>query len=64
MEFDYTEYEYLPECRSGCRALTGWLPSCEAADEVARGHEKQTGHQCKVQSRMKEWVVAQQVKEG
>jgi hypothetical protein len=54
MEADYTEYEYLPECADGCGALTDWMPSNEAAHEAARGHEKQTGHQWRVQQRMKE----------
>ena len=59
MEFDYTEYEYLPECTNGCGALTDWLPSNDAAQEVAHGHEKQTGHHWQVQRRMKEEVIAE-----
>jgi len=54
MEADYTEYEYLPECAAGCGALADWMPSNEAAHEAARGHEKQTGHQWRVQQRMKD----------
>jgi hypothetical protein len=54
MQFDYTEYEYLPECNDGCTALTDWLPSNDAAYEVGLSHEKQTGHRWHIQQRMKE----------
>jgi hypothetical protein len=52
MQFDYTEYEYLPECSDGCGALTDWLPSNDAAYDVGLSHEKQTGHRWRVQQRM------------
>jgi hypothetical protein len=54
MQFDYTEYEYLPECKDGCGALTDWLPSNDAAYDVGLSHEKQTGHRWHVQQRMRE----------
>jgi len=54
MEFDYTEYEYLPECSDGCGALTDWLPSNDAAHEVGLSHQKLTAHHWQVQQRMKE----------
>jgi hypothetical protein len=54
MDFDYTEYEYLPECSDGCGAITDWMSSNDAAHEVALSHEKQTGHHWQVQQRMKE----------
>jgi len=54
MEADYTEYEYLPRCTNGCGALTDWLPSNDAAHEVALSHGKQTGHVCDVEQRMRE----------
>lgn len=54
MDFDYSAYEYLPECTDGCGAITDWLPSKEAAREVANNHGKQTGHQWQVQERMKQ----------
>ena len=57
MESDYTELEYLPECTDGCGALTGWLPSNDAALEVAHSHGKQTRHHWQVQHRMKEFEV-------
>ena len=54
MQFDYTEYQYLPECRDGCGALADWLPSNDAAYEVGLAHEKLTGHHWRVQQRMNE----------
>ena len=63
MEPDYTEYEYLPECTNGCGALTDWLPSNDAAREVAHNHEKQTGHHWRVQQRMKELTGGPGMKE-
>jgi hypothetical protein len=57
MEFDYSEYEYLPECTDKCGALTDWLPSNDAAHEAALSHQKQTDHHCRVQQRMKELPV-------
>lgn len=54
MDADYTEYEYLPECKDGCGALTDWMPSNEAAHAVAHNHAGQTGHEWRVQQRMKE----------
>ena len=35
LDADYTEYEYLPECKDGCGTLTDWMPSNEAAHAVA-----------------------------
>jgi hypothetical protein len=57
MEFDYTDYEYLPECRDGCGALTDWLPSNDAAHEVGLAHQKLTAHHWQVQQRMKELSI-------
>ena len=54
MQFDYTDYEYLPECLDGCGAITDWLPSNDAAYEVGLSHEKQTGHRWRVLERMRE----------
>lgn len=54
MDFDYTAYEYLPECTDGCGAVTKWLYSKEVAREVAENHAHQTGHCCKILERMRE----------
>lgn len=54
MDFDYSEYEYLPECSSGCGALTDWLCSNDAAEEVVHNHGRQTGHHWQIQRRMRE----------
>lgn len=54
MDFDYTAYQYLPECKDGCGAITDWLPSKEMAREVAENHAKVTGHSWKVLERMRE----------
>ena len=64
MEFDYTEYEYLPECSDGCGALTDWLPSNDAAHEVGLSHQKQTAHHWQVQQRMKELLVTKEAPRG
>lgn len=60
MEFDYTEYEYLPECSDGCGALTDWLPS----NEVGLSHQKRTAHHWQVQQRMKELPVTREAPRG
>jgi len=54
MDFDYTAYEYLPECTDGCGAITDWLNSKEMAREAGDNHSKKTGHSCKVLERMRE----------
>jgi hypothetical protein len=54
MDFDYTEYEYLPECKDGCGAITDWLNSREMAREVGENHGRQTGH---------EWIVLEKMRE-
>lgn len=54
MDFDYTAYEYLPECKAGCGAITDWINSREMAREVANNHTHQTGHDCQVLERMRE----------
>ena len=53
MDFDYTAYEYLPECTDGCGAITGWLPSKDTANNAARNHQKDKGHKWFVRERMK-----------
>ncbi|GFO67044.1 hypothetical protein GMLC_06230 [Geomonas limicola] len=53
MDADYTDYEYLPECKDGCGALHDWMSSNEAAHAVCHNHEKQTGHTWRVQQRMR-----------
>lgn len=54
MRFDYTAYEYFPECKDGCGRITDWLPSVKVAREAGHNHERETGHTCKVVERMKE----------
>jgi hypothetical protein len=54
MIFDFTDFEYLPECIDGCRTITSWLPSRQAADQAGRNHEQETGHKWRVRERMKE----------
>lgn len=54
MEHDYTQYEYLPECKEGCGAITDWLVSREMAREVGENHRRQTGHQWILLERMRE----------
>lgn len=54
MDFDYTAYEYLPECKAGCGAIADWINSKEMAREVANNHTHQTGHDCQVLERMRE----------
>lgn len=54
MDFDYTAYQYLPECTQGCGAITDWLSSKEAAREAGENHARQTGHTCKVLEKMRE----------
>ncbi len=53
MDFDYTNYEYLPHCTDGCGAITGWLHSKEIAKEAGMNHEKSNGHHWMVRERMK-----------
>lgn len=64
MKFDYSAYEYLPECSDGCQAITDWLPSFEAAREAGNNHGKQTGHKWLVQERLKEGQKAKPETEG
>jgi hypothetical protein len=54
MDFDYTAYEYLPECKEGCGRISQWLYSKEMAKEVAENHAHGTGHKWKILERMKE----------
>lgn len=54
MDFDYTAYEYLPQCTCGCGAITEWLYSKDAARSVAENHAHQTGHTWKILERMRE----------
>ena len=54
MDFDYTQYEYLPECTDGCGALTNWLYSKEMANDAGRNHQKDKGHGYHVRERMKQ----------
>lgn len=54
MDFDYTAYEYLPECTDGCGAITGWLVSKQVAREAGENHARETGHNWKVLEKMKE----------
>jgi hypothetical protein len=54
MDFDYTAYEYLPQCKKGCGKITDWLNSKEVAKEAAANHEHQTGHESKILERMRE----------
>jgi hypothetical protein len=54
MYFDYTAYEYLPECTGGCGAISGWLYSKEMARQTAENHARQTGHAWKILERMRE----------
>jgi hypothetical protein len=44
MDFDNTDHEYLPECTDGCGALTSWLQSKAAADQVVMNHRRENGH--------------------
>jgi hypothetical protein len=54
MDFDYSTYEYLPECTDGCGAITGWLDSKQAASEAAGNHGRARGHRWRVLERMRE----------
>ena len=63
MKFDYTGYEYLPECSDGCGAISEWLTSFDVAREVAHNHGRQTGHNWLVQERVKEQREAGRVKD-
>lgn len=54
MDFDYSKYEYLPECKDGCGAITNWLNSREMAREVGENHAEQTGHAWKLLEKMRE----------
>lgn len=54
MDFDYTQYVYLPECTDGCGAITDWMHSGEIAREVGKNHGRMYGHGWQVRSRMKE----------
>lgn len=54
MDFDYTKYQYLPECKDGCGAITDWLSSREVAREAGENHGRQTGHQ---------WIVLEKMRE-
>lgn len=53
MDFEYTQYEYMPVCTDGCTIVTGWLVSKKAAQDAARNHEKGKGHHCELRERMK-----------
>lgn len=53
MDFDYTQYEYMPICTDGCTVVTDWLVSKKAAQDAAHNHEKDKGHHCKLRERMK-----------
>ena len=53
MDFDFTQYEYLPECMDGCGALTDWIYSKEAANDAGRNHKHEVGHKFHVRERMK-----------
>lgn len=54
MDFDYTAYEYLPECTDGCGAITDWLSSKETAREAGENHGRERGHSWHVIERMRE----------
>ena len=54
MDFDYTAYEYLPECTAGCGAITDWLSSKEAAREAGENHAGKSGHSWRITERMRE----------
>jgi len=54
MDFDYTRYEYLPECKDGCGAISDWLYSKEVARKAAENHARQTGHEWKLLEKMRE----------
>lgn len=53
MDFEYTQYEYMPICTDGCAVVTGWLVSKKAARDAARNHEKAKGHHCEMRERLK-----------
>ncbi|SNB47917.1 hypothetical protein [Geobacter sp. DSM 9736] len=53
MDFDNTDYEYLPECTDGCGAITEWLRSKKAAHDVAHAHDADRGHHSVVRERMR-----------
>jgi hypothetical protein len=54
MDFDYTAYEYLPQCTGGCGAITEWLYSKKVARDAAENHDHNTGHSWKILERMRE----------
>lgn len=54
MDFDYTKYVYLPECKEGCGAITDWLNSREMAREAGENHGRQTGHEWTLLEKMRE----------
>jgi hypothetical protein len=64
MDFDYTAYEYLPECTDGCGAITGWLVSKQVAREAGENHARETGHNWKVLEKMKEGQAARRGSSG
>lgn len=54
MDFDYTKYQYIPECKDGCGAITQWLSSREMAREAGENHRRSTGH---------EWILLEKMRE-
>ncbi|WP_198419383.1 hypothetical protein [Geomonas terrae] len=54
MDFDYTKYRYLPECKDGCGAITDWLESREMAREAGENHSKSKGHDWVLREKMRE----------
>ncbi|MBJ6748762.1 hypothetical protein [Geomonas anaerohicana] len=54
MDFDYTKYIYLPDCKDGCGAITDWLSSRKMAREAGENHHKSTGH---------DWVLIEKMRE-
>ena len=54
MDFDYTKYQYIPECKDGCGAITPRLSSKEMAREAGENHRKSTGHDWFLLEKMRE----------